>query len=271
MKTRGRNMEKPEQQRRAHPEIQVNILGSGTCVPSLERHPCSILVRGEDFVILVDAGAGTMGQILKLGVHINDIDMILLSHFHLDHSAEVAPFLFATKYPRFDRKKRLTLAGGTGVKDLFERLNTAFGGDLAMDERDFTIIEFPEKGRLDGYFKGLSIEYSRVIHKPESRAFRFTGPTGFSLVYSGDTDFSQDLIRISTGADVLICESALPDARKVSHHLTPSLAGEIASRAGVKKLVLTHFYPECDGIDLEGECRKTYGGDLVLARDLMAV
>ncbi|MGD8952490.1 MAG: MBL fold metallo-hydrolase, partial [Desulfobacterales bacterium] len=68
-----------------------------------------------------------------------------------------------------------------------------------------------------------------------------------------------------------ICESALPDALKVDGHLTPSLAGEIATQANVGRLVLTHFYPECDQTDVTKECRKTYAGPLVLARDLMTL
>ena len=54
-------------------------------------------------------------------------------------------------------------------------------------------------------------------------------------------------------------------------HLTPSLAGEIASAARVKKLVLTHFYPECDRADISDQCRKTYSGPLILAEDLMRI
>jgi len=63
----------------------------------------------------------------------------------------------------------------------------------------------------------------------------------------------------------------LPDKLRVKGHLTPSWAGKIASRAGVKKLVLTHFYPECDQTDIEQECRKTYSGPLLLAEDLMQI
>ena len=54
-------------------------------------------------------------------------------------------------------------------------------------------------------------------------------------------------------------------------HLTPSLAGEIATRANVKKLILTHFYPDCENANIEKECRKTYNGPLVLAEDLMTI
>ena len=67
----------------------------------------------------------------------------------------------------------------------------------------------------------------------------------------------------------MICESALPDDKKAPGHLTPSLAGEIATAARVGKLVLTHFYPECDAVDMAAQCRKTYQGPLVLAEDLL--
>jgi len=76
---------------------------------------------------------------------------------------------------------------------------------------------------------------------------------------------------LARGADLLICESALPDDLKVEGHLTPSRAGKIAAKADVRKLVLTHFYPECDQVDVEKECRKTFGGPLILAEDLMRI
>jgi len=115
------------------------------------------------------------------------------------------------------------------------------------------------------------VESLPVDHNPESIAYRITSSGGISMVYSGDTDFSENLVTLSKDADLLICESALPDELKVKGHLTPSLAGEIAERANVRKLVLTHFYPECDQVDIEKECRKTYSGPLLLAEDLMQI
>ena len=91
------------------------------------------------------------------------------------------------------------------------------------------------------------------------------------MVYSGDTDVCENLVTLARDADVLICESALPDELKVPGHLTPSLAGQIASQAGVRKLVLTHFYPECNAVDVAEQCRKTYPGPLVLAEDLLEI
>lgn len=252
-------------------KMHVTILGSGTCVPSLDRRPCSILVRIGTRKILVDAGPGTMGQLLKAGVSIDELDLVLFSHFHLDHCAEMAPLLFATKYPGFDRKKKLVMAGGTGLKDLYEKLNHAYSGYLDMPDEVFEIIEFGENGQFDPGLEQIIISYSGVCHRPESRAYRFEDASGKSLVYSGDTDYSTSLIDLSKGADVLICECALPDHLKVKGHLTPSLAGEIAQKAGVDQLVLTHFYPECETADIARECEAAFGGTIRLASDLMEI
>jgi ribonuclease BN (tRNA processing enzyme) len=91
------------------------------------------------------------------------------------------------------------------------------------------------------------------------------------VAYSGDTDFCENAVGLARDADLLICEAAFPDAMKVKGHLTPSLAGRIAMEAGVKRLLLTHFYPECESIDVEAQCRRTYDGPLILASDLMVV
>jgi ribonuclease BN (tRNA processing enzyme) len=110
-----------------------------------------------------------------------------------------------------------------------------------------------------------------VEHNEESIAYRITSSGGHSIVYSGDTGYSENLIDLAKNADLLICESAMPDSMQARGHLTPSLAGEIAARAGAGKLVLTHFYPECDQVDIEQECRKTYAGPLILAEDLLRI
>jgi ribonuclease BN (tRNA processing enzyme) len=102
-------------------------------------------------------------------------------------------------------------------------------------------------------------------------AFRLTGPGGKRLVYSGDTDDSEPLADLARQADLLICEASFPESRKVPGHLTPALAGAIAARAGVRRLMLTHFYPVCAETDIAAECRRTYSGPLILARDLMRV
>ncbi len=253
-------------------DIRITILGSGTCALSLRRSTCSVLMECGDEKLLFDCGAGTMRRLLESGRSVHEISFVFLSHFHPDHSGELASFLFSNKYPDGSlRKKLLTLAGGEGITSFFTGLATVFGPWIELDPSLFRILEMNSEKSDQGKFDAFTVRTARVAHNPESIAFRVESPGGYSVVYSGDTDVSENLVSLAQGADLLICECSLPDAIKVQGHLTPSLAGQMASQAGVKKLVLTHFYPQCDDADIVSECRKTYAGPLVLAEDLMQV
>lgn len=247
----------------------VTILGSGTCVPSLRRSAGSVLIETGGTKMLLDSGPGTMRRLLETGTRIFDISFIFYSHFHPDHTGELVPFLFATKYPGLVRRRiPLTLAGGKGFSAFYNGLRSVYGHWIDLGDR-LAIVEFDNKSYDFRKMDGFTVESLPVEHSEESIAYRITGFGGVSIVYSGDTDFSENLISLARDADLFICESALPDGWKVKGHLTPSLAGEIAARANVRKLILTHFYPECDGVDIEKECRKTYTGPLALGEDLM--
>ncbi|MEJ2097967.1 MAG: MBL fold metallo-hydrolase, partial [Deltaproteobacteria bacterium] len=88
----------------------VTILGSGTCVPSLKRSSCSVLIEMEQEKLLLDSGPGTMHRLLEAGVEIFDLTYICYSHFHPDHTGELVPLIFANKYPdAFQRKHPLAL------------------------------------------------------------------------------------------------------------------------------------------------------------------
>jgi ribonuclease BN (tRNA processing enzyme) len=230
-----------------------------------------MLVVG-DTKLLFDSGPGTMRRLLRANTTIFDVDYIFYSHFHPDHTTELVPFLFATKYPDMSQRQTvLTIVASVGFEDFFAGLKTVYGKWIELDPGLVDIIQM-NNGSADLLrLKAFTVQSAPVEHNPESIAYRITGPGGHSVVYSGDTDYSENLITLSKDADLLICESALPDDCRMKGHLTPSLAGDIATRAGVKKLVLTHFYPECDQTDIEQECRKTYGGPLVLAEDLMQI
>jgi ribonuclease BN (tRNA processing enzyme) len=252
--------------------ITVTILGSGTCVPSLQRSSCSVLMQIGTTRLLFDSGPGTMRRLLEAETTIFDLDFIFYSHFHPDHSAELVPLIFATKYPDQNRRHLpLTIIAGQGLTELFSGLKAVYGEWIELAEGMLTSIELDNQSKDSRNFNDFTIESAPVEHNPESIAYRVTSVDGGSVVYSGDTDFSENLIELAKDADLLICESAMPDSLQVKGHLTPSMAGEIATRAGVGKLVLTHFYPDCDDVDIKQECRKTYSGPLLLAEDLMRI
>ncbi len=253
-------------------DMSVTILGSGTCVPSLRRSACSLLIHVGHTKLLFDSGPGTMRRLLETGTRIFDISFIFYSHLHPDHTSELVPFLFANKYPDHTlRKDMITIIAGKGFSAFFTGLEKLYGEWIQLGPALMKIIELDNSRRDRLQFSDFSVASIPVEHMDLSLAYKITSPEGKTVVYSGDTDVSENLIELSQDADILVCESALPDDLKVPGHLTPSLAGDIASRANVRTLVLTHFYPECDTVDMVKECRKTYKGRLFLAEDLMEI
>lgn len=252
------------------PVFSVTILGSGTCVPSLKRSACAALVRAGNTRILIDSGPGTLRRLLEADTGIFDLTHVCYTHLHPDHTSELVPLVFATKYPDIHRRKMpLTICAGFGFVQFYKGLQRVYGDWVDLPPGMLQLVELDNTGPDQIRFDEFLVQTQPVEHNPESLAFRITTHSGRSVVFSGDTDYSDNLVTLAQGADMLICESALPDDQKVGGHLTPSLAGSIATRAGVGKLVLTHFYPECEQVDLHQQCRRTYAGPLVLAEDLM--
>jgi len=252
--------------------LSATILGSGTCVPSLERSSCAALIRAGNSRLLLDCGPGTMRRLLKAGVTIFDLDYIFLSHFHPDHSAELAPLIFATKYPDSHRRTQpLTVVAGQGFRRFYDELRTVSGEWIELPESMLRFVELSTAQADQRSFDDFTVDSMPMQHNPESIAYRITGDGGRSVVYSGDTDDNDNLVELAADSDILVCECAMPDELKISGHLTPSLAGSIADRARARMLVLTHFYPECDQVDIRSQCRRTYKGPLVLAKDLLTV
>lgn len=251
---------------------RVTILGSGTCVPSLKRSACAVMITTGRAVIVMDCGPGTMRRLTETGTAVTDVTHLLCSHFHPDHTGELAAFIFANKYPDpTPRKRPLTLAAGRGFLDFFNKLKMVYRHWIELPPERFTLLELDANGREATGFEDFELATAPVVHNPESLAYKVTGADGKTVVYSGDTDVSHHLVELARGADLLICESAFPAALKTPGHLSPPEAGEIAAQAGVRSLVLTHFYPACDRADMLAQCRKTWSGPLALAEDLMEI
>jgi ribonuclease BN (tRNA processing enzyme) len=252
--------------------ITVTVLGSGTCVPSLARSACAVLMQIGPKRLVFDVGPGTMRRLLEAGSDIYQVDYLFLSHFHPDHTAELVPLLFANKYPDARRRRKpLTVVGGPGLTRFFAGLVAVYGHWIQLAEEMVHFIELEDRPGEELQGEGFRVTVAAVVHNPESLAYRVETPSGASAVYSGDTDYADRLVMLAHQAGLLICESAVPDEAKIAGHLTPALAGRIAGEAAVKQLLLTHFYPACDQVDVAAQCRRTYQGPLLLAEDLMTV
>jgi ribonuclease BN (tRNA processing enzyme) len=248
--------------------MEITILGSGTCVPSLKRGAPGLILRIGEKVLLFDSGTGTLERMLKRGITYLDLDVVLYTHTHPDHVADLVPLVFACKYGEKPRRKDLPIIGGRGFKTYFQAIQGVYGHWLQPDLFRIHIREV--------YDDILNYDVFRIIarpmtHLPDSVGYRVESNDGKSAAFSGDTDYCPNLIELARDVDILVIESALPDEMKAEGHLTPSLAGRIGREANCKKMVLTHLYPVCDTVDIAGQCRKEYRGELLIAEDLMVI
>lgn len=250
--------------------MKLTILGSGTGVPTPERSACSFVLETGGKTLLFDLGPGTLRRLVEAGFTLPRVSGVFISHFHPDHTGDLVAFLFATKYPAaYRRRTPFKLIGALGLTAFYDGLRKVFGEWIEFDPGLMETVELSSRGPDRFEENAFSVESLPMAHIASSIGFRVTAADGTTLAFTDDTDVCENAVALAREADLFICESALPDALKVDGHLTPSLAGRIAARAGAKRLLLTHFYPECDAADIEAECRKTYGGPLILARDLL--
>ena len=245
--------------------MNLSILGSGTCAVTNDRSCSSYFIRAGNSNLLLDIGFGTMRRMAQAGIDYRDIDVILCTHFHLDHIGDLAPFLMATRFtPGFERRKPLTIIGPKKLKTFLQRCRELYGDWLLpTTEYQLNIIELDsEQIQLENclmsalpmnhtkYTNGYRIEYN-----------------GRKLAYSGDTGPCDEIVQLCRDADMALIECSFPDENPFEFHLTPQQAGEIAEKAAVKRCVLTHFYPLMDNINVKAACATRFSGEIFVAKD----
>jgi ribonuclease BN (tRNA processing enzyme) len=246
--------------------LKLTILGSGTGVPSANRGGPGYLVQTGNLDLVMDLGMGTLAKLDRLGVSFKEFGPILISHLHPDHTAELVSLLFALRNLGIGRRKPLQIFGCHGLVRQMEKLQEIYGDWIRPGEYALEILEM---GRDEVVLEDLRLSSIPVRHTEQSVGFRMEDTSGKVLSYSGDSDFCQGLIDLVNDADLALIESSFPDQMKCPGHLTPSEAGKTAREASAKRVVLTHFYPECEGVDLTAQCRQYFHGEVFLARDLI--
>jgi ribonuclease BN (tRNA processing enzyme) len=249
--------------------MELIVIGSGTGVPSLRRGSPSLAVRAAGKLVVLDLGAGSLRSMLRFGLNFNQIDILALSHRHPDHVGDLVPFLFATRYALgYTRQEPFWLLAARGFAEFYARLKDAFGDWVAPPAGLIKIQELSPEGPDEVRWEGLIIKSAPTNHTEGSLAFRLEAG-GRSLVYSGDTDESDSLVALAQGADLLVLEAAMPV--KVPGHLTPRMAGRLAARSGARRLLLTHFYPPCDEVDVVALAAEEFAGEILRAEDGMRI
>jgi ribonuclease BN (tRNA processing enzyme) len=244
--------------------LDLTVLGSAGSHPGVGRVCSGYLVRSGGTALLVDAGNGATANLQRL-VPLRDLDAIAISHRHVDHCVDLIGAFYALQFdPEVSRRIPLY-----APPEVFDTLTGLLSGDSPMrfaERFDHRLVRHGDEVMVGA----ISLRFARANHPPPSVSMRLEAG-GRSIVYSGDTGGSQELVDLARGADLFLCEATwageLAD-HPADLHLTGRAAGRLAKRAGVGMLVLTHIAGATDRAQVLAEAREAFGGPVELAEDL---
>jgi ribonuclease BN (tRNA processing enzyme) len=277
----------------AKPALEVVVLGSGG-PRSFGRAGSSAIVMVAGVPrILVDAGPGAFLRIGELGVDLDKVDTVLLTHLHIDHSGDLAAF-FNDRALTSDGPITYRIFGPDGAGlfpktsrfvDLLVGKDGAFAYQKTFGVRE-TFVVRDLAIRLDSARTkivdedGLVVEEIATHHGDcPSVAYRISYK-GVSVVFSGDMDASAlpNLVQLAKNADLLIFNCAVLDppaspSQLYDLHTPPGKIGEAARASEVKSLLLSHLAPDVESQEaaVRKSIRASYAGPVAFASDKLRV
>jgi len=251
--------------------MKLIVLGSGTSVFHPQRAAAAFWLQTDQGSLLLDCSADAPHRMAEEKLDWSNLDAIWISHLHLDHCGGLAPLLFGMKHaPQTQsRKKPLQIFACAGTKKLLEAIDQAHNYQLFQLPFPLDFTEVIADDPVQGFepLSGLTAITLSTPHRAESLAIRLSDSNGTTIVYTSDTGFSEDIASFANGADLLVLECSFYRNKPVQTHLELAEAMRLAEMAEPRKVLLTHLYPEWDGIDLEAEARKLWPGETIAARD----
>jgi ribonuclease BN (tRNA processing enzyme) len=233
----------------------------------LEGACSSYAISDGERIVLLDCGPGTLERVWRFGM-LSKLDAIVISHMHADHVLDL--LLFAGELVREElagKRPLLYVPAGDGPRVL-DALDVAFSRTPKPSTRfeTFQVSEYRETGRLT--IGALELSFATTSHPQPCYAARVSNGTA-ALVYGADGGPCEAVQRLATDTDLLILEATFADdaATAAMHgHMTATQAGELATRARARRLLLTHLLPG-NGRELLAHARATFHGRIDLARE----
>ena len=271
--------------------IKVTLLGTGAPAPVMNRFGPSILIEAGDQKLIFDVGRGALQRLTQVKVRQKDIQGVFLTHLHSDHLVGFTDF-WLIGWVNGGRDTPLSIWGPKGTAKMMRLLEEAFEYDIKIrlyDDRPSPKgVILQTKDITEGIIyekNGVKVTVFEVDHEPIKPAYGYRiDYQGRSVVLSGDTRFSENLIKYAKDVDLLIHEVVSPEAFRrtgateeraksvIAHHTTPEQAGTLFSRVKPKLAVYSHIVPpSATEQDLIPPTRKTYSGELELGEDLMVI
>lgn len=247
--------------------FSVYILGSGTCVPHRSRSQSGYLINLNGNYTLFDSGSGTLNRIASVGVDYKTIENVFYTHLHVDHITDLLPLLFTRKYDPLNKEPAdLNIYGPIGIIDYLKKIETIGGSWVYSQNSSINVIELKPGMEID--IRGGKVVPHATYHQPNSLGYRIETAEGYLFSYTGDTEAGESLLGLLENADLAISECSFPDDNRKKGHFTPTTLSLIAEKAAVKKLLLTHLYPEMDDIDVLSLIKQEFSGAVEIGEDL---
>jgi ribonuclease BN (tRNA processing enzyme) len=241
------------------PRLALLPVGVGAAYARPGEAQSCYLVRAGARAIALDLGSGTLNR-LQEHVRPEDLGAIVVTHHHPDHCVDLLALrVYLAWGPGAGRAVRML-----GPPGLRERL-IDFAGPEAWDD----VLPFEELTGGEGERDlggGLALRYRQVPHVPPTFAVRVEAG-GAAICFGADCADNDALPALASGADLLLCECSFgaDEVPEGVPHLNGRQAGAIAERAGARRLLLTHCFPEHDRDAALAAARREFGGPVQFA------
>ena len=242
--------------------IEITLLGTGSPIPDPNRAGPATLVRSGGQVFLVDCGRGVLQRAAAIGVGANGLSALLLTHLHSDHIADLGDVLITRWVTTFAPDPApLPIIGPPGTAAVVEAMLKAFGPDIGYRIAHHDDLTAPPPVEVHEYTEGsvwdhdgVRIRVAPTDHRPVTPTIGFRIESGgTAVVLAGDTVPCDSLDELAAGADALVHTvirkdliTLIPQPRIkdiCDYHSSVQQAAATAQRAGVGRLVLTHYVP----------------------------
>lgn len=239
--------------------VQVKFLGTGDAFNTRGQcHACQ-LVRSRNTTLLLDCGPSSLLALKREGLTANDVDYVFLSHLHGDHFAGV-PFLLLASIYDTPRQRPLIVVGPPGTEQRIIELYRALYREISQRPLpfEFRCIETPGDENItvgEAVVRGFEVPHQ----EHEISLGLRVELDGSSILYSGDTGWTDKLIDESADTDLFICECCFFETR-VDFHLDYPRIAENLHRFGTQRLVLTHIGREVADRQDEVDCTVSRDG-----------
>ncbi|EMR02210.1 MBL fold metallo-hydrolase [Cesiribacter andamanensis] len=223
--------------------MDLTVLGCGDAFGSGGRLQTSFYVQTGKHSLLLDCGATILPALHREGISSAEPDAVLITHFHGDHFGGL-PFLLLEAAKRYQRQKPLILAGPQGLQQRLEKLLPMLypGTEDVLESFPITYLTYKEGEALQ--LLDLSLQAWEVKHSPDSLPHGLRLEAGGKvLAFSGDTAWHNNLLPLSKGADLFICECNFLKGEKPGH-LSWELLKPRLGQFSVREMRLTHVGDE---------------------------